>query len=96
MTAVRYVYTIVADGNYTYKFGEMWNNRVTNDDDSGVGRIGGEFVTLKGRRRVNTYRFGNLQQALDGSTLLTLWPPVDMWKITSSRDSVYWTRSAKK
>ena len=96
LTAVRYEYTIAADGNYTYKFGGMLNNRMTNDDDSGVVELGGEFVTLKGRRHVNTYRFGNLQQALDGSTVLTLWPPVDMSKITPSRDSVYWTRSAKK
>lgn len=96
LTAVRYEYTIAADGNYTYKFGGLLNNRMTNDDDSGVVELGGEFVTLKGRRRVNTYRFGNLQQALDGSTVLTLWPPVDMSKITPSRDSVYWTRSAKK
>ena len=96
LTAVRYEYTIAADGNYTYKFGGLLNNRMTSDDDSGVVELGGEFVTLKGVKHVNRYRFGNLQQALDGSTVLTLWPPVDMSKITPSRDSEYWTRAAKK
>ena len=96
LTAVRSDYTIAADGNYIYKFGGLMDNRMTNDDDSGVIELGGEFLTLKGHRHVTTYRFGNLQQALDGSTVLTLWPPVDMTKITPSRDSTYWTRSVKK
>ena len=96
LSAVRYEYTIAADGSYTYKFGGLMNNRMTSDDDSGVVELGGEFVTLKGIRHVTRYRFGNLQQALDGSTVLTLWPPVDMSKITPSRDSEYWTRAAKK
>lgn len=93
---MRYEYTIAADGNYTYKLGGMLNNRLTNDDDSGVVEFRREFVTLKGHRHVNTFRFGNLQQTLDGSTVLTLWPPVDMSKITSSRESVHRTGSAKK
>jgi hypothetical protein len=96
LTAVRYEYTIAADGSYAYKFGGLLNNRMTNDDDSGVVELGGEFVTLKGHRHVTRYRFVNLQQTLDGSTVLTLWPPVDMSQIMSSRDSEYWTRSAKK
>ena len=96
LSAVRYEYTIAADGSYTYKFGGLMNNRMTSDDDSGVVELGGEFVTLKGIRHVTRYRFGNLQQALDGSTVLTLWPPVDVSKITPSRDSEYWTRAAKK
>jgi hypothetical protein len=37
-----------------------------------------------------------MQQALDGSTVLTLWPPIDMSQIQSSRDSTYLTRPAKK
>ena len=93
---MRYEYTIAADGSYTYRFGGLVNNRMTNDDDSGVVELGGEFVTLKGQRRVTRHRFANLQQALDGSTVLTLWPPVDMSQISPSRDSEYWTRSAKK
>jgi len=47
-------------------------------------------------KHVNRYRFANLQQALDGSTVLTLWPPVDMAKIHPNRDSEYWTRPGKK
>jgi len=96
LTAVRYEYTIAADGSYTYKLGGMLNNRMTSDDDSGVVELGGEFVTLKGHKHTNRYRFANLQQALDGSTVLTLWPPIEMAKIYPSRDSEYWTRSAKK
>jgi hypothetical protein len=53
-------------------------------------------VTFKGVRHVSRYRFANLQQALDGSTVLTLWPAVDMAQISASRDSVYWTRVVKK
>jgi hypothetical protein len=96
LTAVRYEYTIAADGKYTYKLGGLLNNRMTSDDDSGVVELGGEFVTLKGLKHVNRFRFANLQQTLDGSTVLTLWPPLDMSKIYPSRDSEYWTRSAKK
>jgi hypothetical protein len=93
---VRFGYTIAADGGYTYKFGGLLNNQMTNDDDSGVVELGGDFVTLRGHRHVTRYRVVNLQQALDGSTVLTLWPPVEMSQIDSSRDSVYWTRLDKK
>jgi hypothetical protein len=96
LTAVRSDYTIAADGSFTYKFGGLMNNRVTNDDDSGVVELGGEFVTFKGHKHVTRYRFVNLQQTLDGSTVLTLWPPTDMSQIVASRDSVYWTRKASK
>jgi hypothetical protein len=96
LTAVRYGYNIAADGSYTYKFGGLVNNRATNDDDAGVVEVGGGFLTFKGRKHVNRYRFGNLQQALDGSSVITLWPPVDMSQITPSRDSTYFTRPAKK
>jgi hypothetical protein len=96
LTAVRYGYTIAANGSYSYKFGGLVNNRMTTDDDTGVVELGGEFVTFKGVRHVSRYRFANLQQALDGSTVLTLWPAVDMAQISASRDSVYWTRVVKK
>jgi hypothetical protein len=36
---------------------------------------------------VTRYRVVNLQQALDGSTVLTLWPPVEMSQINASRDT---------
>jgi hypothetical protein len=96
LTAVRFGYTIAADGSYTYKFGGLVNNRMINDDDSGVVELGGEYVTFKGREHVSRYRFVNLQQALDGSTVLTLWPPVDLAQIDSGRDSEYYTRPPKK
>jgi hypothetical protein len=96
LTAVRYGYNIAPDGSYTYKFGGLVNNRATNDDDSGVVELGDGFLTFKGRKHVNRYRFGNMQQALDGSSVITLWPPVDMSQITPSRDSTYFTRPAKK
>jgi hypothetical protein len=96
LTAVRYGYTIAANGSYSYKFGGLMNNRMTTDDDTGVVELGGEFVTFKGLRHVSKYRFVNFQQALDGSTVLTLWPAVDMSQISPVRDSVYWTRVVKK
>ena len=96
LTAIRYGYTIAANGSYTYKAGGLLNNQMIHDDDSGVVELGAEFVTFKGHRRVTRYRFVNLQHALDGSAVLTLWPPVEMSQIDSNRDSVYFTRLAKK
>jgi hypothetical protein len=95
LTAVRYGYTIAANGSYSYKFGGLMNNRMTTDDDTGVVELGGEFVTFKGVRHVSRYRFVNLQQALDGSTVLTLWPAADLSQISPARDSTYWTRVKK-
>lgn len=95
VTALNYGYVIAANGSYTYKAGGLLNNQAVNDNDSGVVQLEAAFVTFKGLRRVNRYRFVNLQQALDGSTVLTLWPPVDMSQINASRDSVYLTRPAK-
>jgi hypothetical protein len=96
LTAVNYGYTIAPNGTYTYKFGGLMNNRPTSDDDSGVIELEGEFVTFKGQRHVRRYRFVNLQEALDGSTVLALWPPVDLSQIDSNRDTEYLTRARKK
>lgn len=85
-------YTIAANGSYVYKAAGMINNSMTSDDDAGVVELGGEFVVFKGRKRTIRYRFLNLQQAIDGSTILTLLPPVDMLKIMPSRDSTFWLR----
>jgi hypothetical protein len=96
LTAIRYGYTIAANGSYTYNAGGLLNNQTVNDDDSGMVELGGAFVTFKGHRHVKQYRFAHLQQALDGSTVMTLWPPVEMSQINSSRDSEYLTRPAKR
>lgn len=96
LTAVNYGYTIASNGTYTYKFGGLMNNRPTSDEDSGVVELQGEFVTFKGHRRVTRYRFVSLQEALDGSTVLALWPPNDLSQIDSNRDTEYLTRPAKK
>jgi hypothetical protein len=95
LTALKFGYTIAANGTYTYKAGGFLNNQMTSDDDSGVIELEAEYVTFKGHRHVSRYRFVNLQHGLDGSTVLTLWPPVDMSQIDSTRDSVYLTRPAK-
>ena len=71
------------------------NNRPTSDDDSGVVELEGGFVTLKGHRHVHRYRFVNLQEALDGSTVLALWP-VDLSQIDPNRDTEYLNRAVKK
>ena len=96
LTAVNYGYTIASNGTFTYKFGGLMNNRPTSDDDSGVVELGGGFVTFKGHRHVQRYRFVSLQEALDGSTVLALWPPLDLSQIVSNRDTEYFTRPAKR
>ena len=96
LTAVSYGYTIAPNGTFTYKFGGLMNNRPTSDDDSGVVELGGGFVTFNGHRHVHRYRFVSLQEALDGSTILALWPPIDISQIDSNRDTEYFTRPAKK
>lgn len=95
LTAVRYTYNIASDGSYSYSLGGMISNRATSDDDTGVVQLGDGYVTFKGRKRLNRYRFVNLQQALDGSTVLTLWPDADLSRIDSYRDSTYLTRVKK-
>ncbi len=96
LTAVNYGYTIAANGSYSYKFAGLINNRMTNDDDTGVVGLGEGYLTFNGKKRHHRYRFINLQQALDGATVLTLFPDTDMSKIDPSRDSEYYTRAAKK
>jgi hypothetical protein len=96
LTAYNAGYTIAADGSFTYKFNGLLNNRPTTDDDSGVIELGGEFLVFKGHRRTTRYRFLNVQQGLDGTTVLTLLPPVEMSEINISRDSQYWSRPPKK
>ena len=66
---------------------------MVSDDDVGMVQLEGEFVTFKGQKRSNRYRFVNMQQALNGATVLTLWPPADMSQISPSRDTMYWTRT---
>ena len=68
-------------------------NQSASDSDSGTVELGGEFVTFRGRNHVVRYRFLNLQQAIDGSTVLTFLPPEqDASRINFIRDSQYWVR----
>jgi hypothetical protein len=96
ITAGSWGYTIATDGTYSYKFGGMLNNRATSDEDTGVVELGGEYLTFNGKRRHERHRFVNLQTALDGSTVLVLFPDKDLAQIDSSRDVEYYTRSPKK
>jgi hypothetical protein len=89
-------YHIAANGSFTYKMAGMADSRIARDEDSGVVELGGEFVTFRGRNHVSRYRFLNIQTALDGSTVLTLLPPVDMAHISIIRDSSVWSREPKK
>jgi hypothetical protein len=95
LTAMRAGYNIAGNGSYTYKAEGLLNNRAASDDDTGVVELGGAFVTFKGHKRVGQYRFINIQQALDGSSVLALFPPVEMSQINAGRDITYWTRPAK-
>lgn len=89
-------WTIGANGSYDYKMGGMMNSRLVNDNDTGVVELADGFVMLKGKKNQNRYRFVYLIQALDGSTVLALFPDVEMSRIDSNRDIKFWTRSLKK
>ncbi len=96
LTAGSWGYTIAADGTYSYKLGGLLNNRPMNDEDTGVVELGGGYLTFNGKKRRQRYRFVNVQTALDGSTVLLLFPDRDMSQIDSARDSEYYTRAPKK
>ena len=86
-------YHIAANGAFTYKMGGMINNQAASDTDSGVVELGGQFVTFRGRSHVVRYRFLNLQQAIDGSTVITFLPPAeDVSRINFVRDGEMWSR----
>jgi hypothetical protein len=84
---------IAADGSFTYKMTGVMNNQSTSESDFGVVELGGEFVTFRGRSHVVRYRYLNMQQAIDGSTVLTFLPPAaDPSTINFIRDGEYWVR----
>jgi hypothetical protein len=88
-------YTISADGSYSYTYGGLQSNRVVNDSDTGVVELSSGFLTFKGHKYVRRYRFVNLQTAMDGSTVLSLWPPKEISEINSKTDTEYYTRAVK-
>jgi hypothetical protein len=88
-------FNVAPDGHYTYSYSGLQNNAAVNDADTGVVELGGAFITFHGQKHQYRYRFANLQQAIDGSTVLTLFPPEDMSKINPKRDSEYWLRAKK-
>ncbi len=90
-------YTIAADGSFTYQMSGMVNGRVARDDDTGVVQFEKEFVVFKGRTHVVRYRFLNIQQAIDGSTVMTFLPPAaDPATLSIIRDSEPWVRKPGK
>lgn len=92
-SAVGQRYHIDAAGAFTYKMGGMINNAAAADSDSGTVELGSEFVVFHGRNHIVRYRFLNLQQAIDGSTVLTLLPPAeDVSRLNFVRDAELWSR----
>ncbi len=86
-------YTIAANGSFTYQMSGMVNGRTARDDDSGTVELSGDQVVFKGKNHVVRYRFMNLTQALDGSTVLTLLPAgVEISKLSIIRDRDQWSR----
>ena len=86
-------YHIAANGTFTYRMSGVINNQSAGDADVGVVELGGAFVTFHGRSHVVRYRFLNLQQALDGSMVLTFLPPAeDPSRINFIRDGEMWSR----
>jgi hypothetical protein len=96
LTAGSAKFNIAPDGHYTYSYNGLQNNSAVNDADTGLVELGGAFITFRGQKRFYRYRFANLQQAIDGSTVLTLFPPQDLSKIDPKRDSEYWMRAPRK
>ena len=94
VTAGTAKYNIAANGSYSYTYGGLQGNRVVKDDDTGVVELSGPFFTFKGRKHVTRYRFVNLQQTLDGATVLSLWPDKEMSQINPKTDTEYYTRAA--
>jgi hypothetical protein len=66
VTAGTAKYNISADGSYSYTYGGLQSNRAVNDSETGVAELGGGFLTFKGRKHVQRYRFVNLQTGMDG------------------------------
>ncbi|HUI44272.1 MAG TPA: transposase [Terriglobia bacterium] len=90
-------YDITADGRFAYKMSGMMNSSVLSDQDSGVVELSGGSVVFNGKNHVVRYRFINCQQALDGSTVLTLLPEGDQVSaITILRDGDRWSRPPRK
>ncbi|MGA2630418.1 MAG: hypothetical protein ABSG54_09385 [Terriglobia bacterium] len=90
-------YTIAADGSFTYEMAGMTNGRTVRDQESGVVELSGGLIIFKGRSHVLRYRFINCQQALDGSTVLTLLAEnSEVTALTILRDGDQWTRPAPR
>ena len=96
LSAIRSGYTIAGNGSYTYKSGGLINNHMSSQEDVGVVELSGEFITFKGQRYTTRYRFLNVQQAIDGSTVLTVVPDGDLARININRDSTFYVRPARR
>ena len=87
-------YTIAADGSFVYKMIGMVNGFTARDDDTGVVQLGQDLVIFAGKNHVVRYRFMNLAQALDGSTVLTVLPAgVPVAQLDILRDRSQWSRA---
>jgi hypothetical protein len=90
-------YDIAPGGSFTYQMSGMVNGHVARDEDTGVVELGGGFIGFKGRTHVSRYRFINMQQALDGSSVLTLLPEnEEVSAMTIIRDGDQWSRAPLK
>jgi hypothetical protein len=65
-------YTITSDGHYTYQMSGKSNGSTVREKEEGVVELSGDLVVFKGTSHTSRYHFINSQQALDGSTVLTL------------------------
>jgi hypothetical protein len=90
-------YDIAPNGSFTYKMSGMMNSGFVGDQDSGVVELGAGMVIFRGRNHEVRYQFINCQQALDGSTVLTLLPDktqVNAMTILNQGDE--WSRPPRK
>ncbi len=65
-------YTIASDGHYSYSMSGKSNGSTVREKEEGVVELSGDLVVFKGTSHTSRFHFINSQQALDGSTVLTL------------------------
>lgn len=90
-------YDIEPNGAFTYQMSGMVNGRVAGDKESGVVELGDGLIIFKGESHVQRFHFISVEQALDGSSVLTLLAEnEEVSALTIIRDSDQWTRAPLK
>ncbi len=90
-------YQIAADGSYAYQMAGMSNRNIVREKETGVVELGEGLVIFKSSKHTRRTHFISYQQALNGSTVLTLLG--DQYPISGPNIGMYgemWVRAAGK